>query len=98
MTGDALSIAPHLYTAVLENDRVRVLEVKASPGARSEMHSHPSYVVIAVSDTQLKFTTPDGQSMEVELMAGQAIYFDPIEHATEIAGNSEAHVLLVELK
>ncbi len=70
MPGDALAIAPNLYKVVLENDRVRVLEVKANPGEKSDMHSHPSYVVIAVSDTQLKFTTPDGQSMEVELKAG----------------------------
>ena len=98
MPGDGLSVAPHLYKAVLENDRVRVLEVRASPGEKSEMHSHPSYVVIAISDTQLKFTSPDGQTREIELKAGQARYSDPLDHATEIAGSHEAHVLLVELK
>lgn len=98
MPGDAVAIAPHLYKVVLENDRVRVLEVKARPGEKSETHSHPSYVVIAISDTQLKFTSSDGQSMEIELKAGQVRYSNPLDHATEIAGNREAHVLLVELK
>ena len=98
MPGDALEIAPHLYKVVLENDRVRVLEVKANAGVKSELHSHPSYVAIAIGDSQMKFTLPDGHSIEVELKAGQARYSDALDHATEIAGNHEAHLLLVELK
>ena len=72
--------------------------MRASPGEKSELHSHPSYVVIAISDSQLKFTSPDGQTREVELKAGIARYSEPLDHATEIAGSHEAHVLLVELK
>ncbi len=98
MPRDAVAIAPNLYKVVLENDRVRVLEVKAMAGEKSEMRSHPSYVVIAVTDAQLKFTSSDGQSMEVELKAGQVRYSNALDHATEIAGNGEAHLLLVELK
>ncbi len=98
MPGDALEIAPHLYKVVLENDRVRVLEVRARPGEKSEIHSHPSYIAIAISDSQMKFTLADGRSIEVELKAGQARYSDALDHSTEIAGNDEAHLLLVELK
>ena len=98
MPGDAVAVAPHVYKVILENDRVRVLEVRAKAGEKTEMHSHPSYVAIAITDTQLKFTLPDGHSIEVELKAGQARYSDPLDHITEIAGNREAHVLLVELK
>ena len=98
MPGDAVAIAPNLYKVVLENDRVRVLEVRARPGEKSEIHSHPSYIAIAISDSQMKFTLSDGQSVEVELKAGQARYSDPRDHATEIAGDHEAHLLLVELK
>ena len=36
--------------------------------------------------------------MDVELTAGQAMYLDAVEHATEIAGTTEARGLLVELK
>jgi quercetin dioxygenase-like cupin family protein len=98
MPGDALAIAPHLYKVVLENEQVRVLEVKASPGVASEMHSHPSYVAIAITDSQMKFTLPDGKSIEVEIKAGQSRFSGPLDHATEIAGNHDAHLLLVELK
>jgi len=98
MPGDAVTVAGHLYKVLLENDRVRVLEVRANPGVKTEMHTHPSQVAVAISDGQYRFTSPDGQSMEVELKAGQAMYLDPVEHTTEIIGTSEAHVLLVELK
>ncbi len=98
MTGDAVTVAPHFYKVVLENDRVRVLEVRGKPGDKTELHSHPALVAIAITDGKFRFISPDGQTMEGELKAGQAMYLDPVEHTTEITGTTEAHVLLVELK
>jgi quercetin dioxygenase-like cupin family protein len=98
MTGDAVTVAPHFYKVVLENDRVRVLEVRGRPGDKTELHSHPAQVAIALSDGTFRFTSPDGQPMEAELKAGQAMYLPPVEHTSEITGTTEAHALLVELK
>ena len=96
MADDAVKVAPHAYKVVVENDRVRVLEYRGMPGVKTEMHSHPAVVAIAIG--KFKFTLPDGQSMEMELQGGQAMYMDASEHATENAGTAEAHVILVELK
>ena len=98
MPGDAVAVAPHFYKVVLESDRVRVLEFRGTPGDKTELHSHPAMVAIALTDGKYRFTSPDGQTMDVELTAGQAMYLDAVEHATEIAGTTEAHGLLVELK
>lgn len=98
MSGDAAAVAPHLYKVLLENERVRVLELRGRPGDRADLHSHPGQVVIAISDSRLRFTSPDGQSTEAELKSGQAVYSDAVEHTTEVAGDEGAHVLLVELK
>jgi quercetin dioxygenase-like cupin family protein len=98
MPTDAVTVAPHLYKVLLENDRVRVLEVRAQPGAKSEMHTHPSYVVVAISDAQYRFTSPDNKSIEMRLKPGAAGFFGPVEHTTEIIGTSEGHVILIELK
>ncbi|HEX2170445.1 MAG TPA: hypothetical protein VHF65_09110, partial [Nitrososphaera sp.] len=38
---DAVKVAPDSYKVVLENDAVRVLEVRIKQGTKSEMHSHP---------------------------------------------------------
>ena len=98
MTADAVTVAPDVYRVVLENDRVRVLEARADPGAKTEMHTHPSQVAIAIIDGRFRFSSPDGESVEVELKAGEVMYLDPVEHTTEILGTKEAHVILVELK
>jgi beta-alanine degradation protein BauB len=70
---DAVTAAPHVYKVVLENDRVRVLEARAQPGGRTEMHSHPANVTIAITDGKYRFTPPDGRTTEAELKAGQAV-------------------------
>ena len=69
-----------------------------TPGAKSELHSHPAVVAIGLSVGKYKFTSPDGQSMEAELTAGQVMYMDAVDHATENVGNTEGVVILVELK
>ena len=60
MTADAVTVAPELYKVVPENDRVRVLEVRANPGIKTAMHTHPIQVAIGLSDGQYRVTSPDG--------------------------------------
>ena len=98
MARDAVATAPHVYKVVLENDRVRVLEVRGQPGDKTELHSHPAMVVIAITDGTFRFGFPDGQTVEAELKAGQAMYQEAVEHTAEITGSSEIRALLVELK
>ena len=98
MPNDAVTVAPHLYTVVLENERVRVLAVRGKPGDKAERHAHPAYVAIAITDSNVRFTRPDGQAVDVAFKAGQAVYQNPLEHTTEITGTTEARGLLVELK
>jgi len=96
MTGDAVTVAPHFYAVVLENDRV--LEARGKPGDKTALHAHPAQVVIAITDGQFRFTSPDGHTVEAELKAGQAMYLDPVEHTAEITVTTESHTVLVELK
>ena len=95
---DAVTAAPHVYKVVQENAQVRILDVRMKPGDKTEMHSHPAVVACAVTGGKFKFTSPDGQSMEIELDPGAAMYMDAVEHATENVGATEGHVILIELK
>ncbi|MCZ6907082.1 MAG: hypothetical protein O7G28_07345 [Deltaproteobacteria bacterium] len=45
---DAVKAAAKFYRVVLENERVRVLEFHAKPGDKTEMHSHPGHVAVAI--------------------------------------------------
>ena len=98
MGGDAVTIAPDQYSVVEDNDRVRILEFRGSPGAVSKTHSHPAVVAVAVSDGKFRFTLPNGQSMDIEMKSGMAMYQDASDHAVEVLGSSDAHVILRELK
>ena len=70
MAEDAAKVAPHVYKVVFENERARVLDVRMKPGESTSIHSHPDYVVYLLSGGKVRFTSPSGESAEVELPAG----------------------------
>jgi len=98
MTEDATKVAPHVYKVVFENERARVLEVRMKPGESTSIHSHPDYVVYLLSGGKVRFTSPSGESGEVELPAGASMWRKAEEHATENIGTTEIHALFFEPK
>lgn len=95
---DPAQVASNVYKLILENDRVRVFDVKFKPGAVAKMHGHPDHVVYIVSDSKLRLAMPDGTSKDFELKAGQALFMPAGPHETTNIGSAEGHTLVVELK
>ncbi|MDD1654065.1 MAG: cupin domain-containing protein [Methanomicrobiales archaeon] len=96
---DALQSAPGAYRLVMENGRVRVLDLHLKPGEIAPMHHHPNdHVVYVMKNARFKLTFPDGKSDEFDLKAGQAVWLEAGSHATENTGTSEGHNIVVELK
>ena len=95
---NSVAVAPNHYSVIEENDKVRILNFEGEVGTKTEMHSHPNSVAIVPSDSAVRFTSPDGQNMELEFKSGVAMYMDAAEHATEVIGSSASHVVLVKLK
>ena len=95
---DALKAAANVYTFIMENDKVRVLDVKFRPGDKAAMHYHPDHVVYVLNDGTIKITAADGKSMNVELKKGQAIWMQAGRHSAENIGKTESHNVVVELK
>jgi beta-alanine degradation protein BauB len=95
---DALKAVPESATLIMENERVRVLDVKFKPGQKTTMHSHPDHVVYVIKDGKLKITLLDGTINEVNLKAGQAIWMKAGQHAVENMSKTEANNLVIELK
>ena len=98
MAGDAVQVAPHVYSVLFENERVRLLEVRLKPGESSAMHSHPAYVIYGLGDGMVKFNSPSGESADVELKAGDVMWREPEEHAVDNLGSTDVDALLFELK
>ncbi len=96
---DVLESAANAYKLLMENERVRVLDIRLKPGEKAPMHLHPNdHVVHVQNDAKFKLTFSDGKSREVDLKSGQTLWMEAGAHATENVGNSEAHNLVVELK
>ena len=98
MAGDAVSVAPHVYKVVLENDRVRMLEIRTEPGASSEMHSHPDLALYAVTDCTWELTSADGETITAEIPAGAVFYQEATSHSAKDVGPSGSFAIAVELK
>ena len=88
-----------VYGVLLENDRVRVLDIRLEPGETSPMHTHlgPS-VLYALTDGQARFTFPDGRSQIVQMKTGEAAWSDLLTHEVQNIGDTELHVLNIEIK
>jgi quercetin dioxygenase-like cupin family protein len=95
---DPAKTSPQFYKVLLENDQVRVLEYHLKAGEKEPMHSHGAGVVYVLSGAKLKFTFPDGRTEERSAATGETIWREPVTHAVENVGDTEAHAIAIDLK
>ncbi len=97
MKQDPIGTNPDLYSVVMENDRVRILEYRDRAGDRTTPHVHPDSVMVTLSGFRRRLHQGD-RSADVALEAGQVRWLDAQEHAGENIGETPTHVIFVELK
>ena len=97
MSLDPVETNPDHYRVVMENDRVRVLEYTDRPGDRTTPHEHPDSVMHTLSSFRRRLHSGEAHR-DVEMPAGLTGWLPAQEHAGENIGESETHVLFVELK
>jgi hypothetical protein len=97
-TQDPVKQSPQYYKVLLENDQVRVVEYRLKPGEKEPMHTHMTGVLYIFGDAKMKTTFPDGRTAESSGGAGEAHWRNPVTHALENIGTTEAHALAVDLK
>lgn len=97
MADDPVASNPDAYSVIFENDRVRVLEYRDTPGHLTMPHAHPDSVMYTLSSFRRRLHAGD-QQRDVELPAGVAGWLPAQEHAGENIGDTETHVIFVELK
>ena len=96
---DVLEVPNSGYNLIMENKKVRVMEMKLKPGEKSQMHNHPNdHVVYVFNNAKFKLSFPDGNSNEFELKAGQALWIEAGPHETENIGTTNGHNLVTEIK
>ncbi|MGA8150493.1 MAG: hypothetical protein WB952_06050 [Terriglobales bacterium] len=103
---DALVAAPNHHTLLLENHRVRVLDVHIPPGDTVPVHTHrwPSAVyILSGSDfirrDDSRNITFDSRTAPASPITQAAVWQAPLPpHSVENVGNSEIRLISVELK
>lgn len=86
---------------IIDNDKLQVVEFVSAPGGGvcgPGMHEHAPHLTVVLAGGKVKVTTPDGESQDIELASGSAIWFGPDKHEALNIGDSEMKVLLVYLK
>jgi quercetin dioxygenase-like cupin family protein len=97
MNMDPVRSNPQHYRVIFENERVRVLEYTDHPGDETVPHRHPDSVMITLSSFRRQLRA-DGTKVEIELQAGSARWLDAQEHSGHNIGDTDTHVMFVELK
>ncbi len=95
---DPAKVDPQHYKVLLNNEYVRILDVRQQPGDKSPMHSHPHHAVYWLTGSTLKFTSSDGKTKTVTTKPGQVVWRNPETHTVEIVGKTASHALDIELK
>jgi hypothetical protein len=97
MDTDPTTTNPDLYKTIFENDRVRVLEYRDKPGQSTTPHRHPDSVMYTLSTFRRRLAS-GGREVDVEIDADTVRWLDAQEHSGHNIGETETHVIFVELK
>lgn len=79
------------------DERVRVLDFRDTPGAKTKPHGHPNSVLLILSDFQRRLTMGT-DVREITVKDGQAVWSSAHIHTGENIGTTDTHVVFVELK
>jgi hypothetical protein len=95
---DPAKVDPQHYKVLLDNEDLRILDVRQKPGDKSPVHSHPKHAVYWLTGSTLKFTSSDGKTNTVTTKPRQVVWRNPETHTVEIVGKTASHALDIELK
>jgi quercetin dioxygenase-like cupin family protein len=83
---------------ILENDKVRVIELTVAPGASTGMHAHGDHIIYFLAPGEALQKNPDGTEEKRSLPAGHIEWGNPVSHDTVNRGSVASRTLIIELK
>lgn len=95
---DPVQVSPSNYRTLLENERVRVLEMDLGAGQKDVTHSHPDETVYFVRGSKVKIHLPDGQAVEADIPDGHVMWHEAWTHTVENVGSADLKAIIVESK
>jgi beta-alanine degradation protein BauB len=96
---DFVKVAAQGTTKVLlDNDQVRVIQIETAPGGVTPWHSHPNYVLYALTDGKLESTEKGKPATVLTFKAGEALFMPAVTHMAKNVGTNTVKLVLTELK
>ncbi len=95
---DPLRAASQHYKLLLENDRVRVIEMILPAGQTDNEHSHPCETVHFLKGGKARIHLPDGGKAELEIPDGHVMWHENWTHQVENIGTTDILAIIVEDK
>jgi hypothetical protein len=83
---------------IMENQFVRVIDVRVPAGVAERVHSHGRGVTVALTDYDNETRAPGGQWSKSHTKFGEVKWAEPVTHEARNTGTTEQHVIRVELK
>jgi quercetin dioxygenase-like cupin family protein len=95
---DPVSVDPSAVKVAFENEQIRALHARYAPHQKIAMHSHPTRVVVCITDMHLLTTLANGQTQEIRCKPGDSRWSEPVTHSVENLEDTPFEVVEVELK
>ena len=95
---DAVSVNSSDVKVAFENEQIRVLHARYAPHQKIAMHSHPSRVVVYITDMHALVTSASGATQELRYKAGDSRWSGPMTHSVENLEDTPFEIVEVELK
>jgi beta-alanine degradation protein BauB len=94
---DPATSDPSHFKVVLENARVRILDITVAPNTKVEVHELDDAVVVPLTNYESKLTTADDKTTTVQRTTGKPEWLPGGGREFE-AGSKGVDALLIELK
>lgn len=95
---DPVSVDPADVKVAFENEQIRVLHARYAPHQKIATHSHPSRVVVYITDMHALVTSASGETQELRYKAGDSRWSEPVTHSVENLEDTPFEIVEVELK
>lgn len=83
---------------LVENDNVKVFEVKFAKGAVPDWHEHLEYTAYAVTDSKIKAEEKGKEPAILNLKAGQGVWSPAVMHRTTNINKKKLSLIVTEIK
>ncbi len=98
LSQDPVSVDSNAVKIAFENDQIRVLHARYASHQKIAMHSHPSRVVVYITDIHALVTSASGATQELRYKAGDSRWSEPATHSVENLEDTPFEIVEVELK